>query len=82
MTLPPLPPDPAAVTESPTTVIRNATVMTATGKTLSPGYVVIEKGRMARDAGLAGVFAWELSQDNGDILNAMNYGVGNLPLQP
>jgi len=43
---------------------------------------VIEKGRMARQAGLAGVFAWELSQDNGDILNAMNYGVGNLPLLP
>ena len=43
---------------------------------------VIAKGRFARDAGLAGVFAWELSQDNGDILNAMNYGVGNLPLQP
>ena len=42
---------------------------------------VIEKGRFAREAGLAGVFAWELSQDNGDILNAMNYGVGNLPLQ-
>ena len=43
---------------------------------------VIAKGRFARKAGLAGVFAWELSQDNGDILNAMNYGVGNLPLQP
>jgi len=43
---------------------------------------VIEKGRIAREAGLAGVFAWELSQDNGDILNAMNYGVGNRPLQP
>lgn len=35
------------------------------------------KGRYARAAGLAGVFAWELSQDNGDILNAMNRGVGN-----
>jgi len=43
---------------------------------------VVEKGRMAREAGLAGVFAWELSQDNGDILNAMNYGVGNQLLQP
>ena len=43
---------------------------------------VIAKGRFAREAGLAGVFAWELSQDNGDILNAMNFGVGNLPLQP
>ena len=43
---------------------------------------VIAKGRFARDAGLAGVFAWELSQDNGDILNAMNFGVGNALLQP
>jgi len=43
---------------------------------------VIEKGRMAREAGLAGVFAWELSQDNGDVLNAMNFGVGNQLLQP
>ena len=43
---------------------------------------VIAKGRFAREAGLAGVFAWELSQDIADILNAMNYGVGNLPLQP
>jgi len=43
---------------------------------------VIAKGRFAREAGLAGVFAWELSQDNGDILNAMNFGVGNLVLQP
>ena len=42
---------------------------------------VIAKGRFAREAGLAGVFAWELSQDNGDILNAMNFGVGNLPLE-
>ena len=43
---------------------------------------VIAKGVFARQAGLAGVFAWELSQDNGDILNAMNYGVGNALLQP
>jgi GH18 family chitinase len=43
---------------------------------------VLAKGAFARAAGLAGVFAWELSQDNGDILNAMNFGVGNLPLQP
>ncbi|MDH0865665.1 glycoside hydrolase family 18 protein [Mitsuaria sp. GD03876] len=41
---------------------------------------VLAKGRFARDMGLAGVFAWELSQDNGDLLNAMNRGVGNLPL--
>lgn len=42
---------------------------------------VLEKGRFAVDQGLAGVFAWELSQDNGDLLNAMNRGVGNLPLR-
>jgi len=39
---------------------------------------VLAKGRYVREAGLAGVFAWELSQDNGDLLNAMNAGVGNL----
>ena len=43
---------------------------------------VVAKGALVRQAGLAGVFAWELSQDNGDILNAMNYGVGNALLQP
>jgi chitinase len=37
---------------------------------------VVRKGRYAVEQGLAGVFAWELSQDNGDILNAMNRGVG------
>lgn len=34
------------------------------------------KGRFAREQGLAGVFAWELSQDNGDLLDAMNRGMG------
>ena len=43
---------------------------------------VLAKGAFVREAGLAGVFAWELSQDNGDILNAMNFGVGNALLQP
>jgi len=43
---------------------------------------VLVKGAMVRAGGLAGIFAWELSQDNGDILNAMNYGVGNALLQP
>jgi chitinase len=43
---------------------------------------VLAKGAFVRQAGLAGVFAWELSQDNGDILNAMNAGVGNALLQP
>jgi GH18 family chitinase len=43
---------------------------------------VLLKGAFVRREGLAGVFAWELSQDNGDILNAMNYGVGNTVLRP
>ena len=38
---------------------------------------VAEKGRIAVRDGLAGVFGWELSQDDGDLLNAMNRGVGN-----
>jgi chitinase len=42
---------------------------------------VVEKGRFAVRHGLAGVFAWELSQDNGDLLNAMNLGVGNRPIR-
>ncbi|MEK8029364.1 glycoside hydrolase family 18 protein [Ideonella sp. DXS29W] len=40
---------------------------------------VWHKGRFAVEQGLAGVFAWELSQDNGDLLNAMNLGVGHIP---
>jgi len=32
------------------------------------------KVAFAKKAGLAGVFAWELSQDNGEILGAMNAG--------
>lgn len=54
------------------------------GKGLWMGYddprAVLAKGRFAREQGLAGVFAWELSQDNGALLNAMNAGVGNQPL--
>jgi chitinase len=40
---------------------------------------VVEKGRLALKDGLAGLFAWELSADNGDLLNAMNLGLGNRP---
>jgi chitinase len=40
---------------------------------------VAEKGRLAVKDGLAGIFAWEMSEDNGDLLNAMNRGVGNEP---
>lgn len=43
---------------------------------------VLRKGRFAVEQGLAGVFAWELSQDNGDLLNAMNLGVGHVPRKP
>ena len=38
---------------------------------------VEQKGKMAVANNLGGVMAWALSQDNGDILNAMNLGVGN-----
>ncbi len=38
---------------------------------------VATKARYAREIGLAGVFAWELGQDNGDLLNAMNRGSGH-----
>lgn len=38
---------------------------------------VAAKASYARELGLAGVFAWELSQDNGDLLNAMNRGSGH-----
>ena len=38
---------------------------------------VAEKAQYAVSNGLAGVFAWQLSHDNGDIFSAMNYGIGN-----
>ena len=40
---------------------------------------VLLKGAYVREKGLAGLFAWELSQDTGDILNAMNRGLGFKP---
>ncbi|MCP5076919.1 MAG: glycoside hydrolase family 18 protein, partial [Psychromonas sp.] len=39
---------------------------------------VINKAEYANNNNLAGVFSWEYGQDNGDILNAMNHGIGNL----
>jgi chitinase len=39
------------------------------------------KTRYALEQGLAGVFAWELGQDNGDLLNAMNRGSGHRLLE-
>lgn len=41
---------------------------------------VLAKGHFVNEQGLAGLFAWELSQDNGAILNAMNRGLGHLAL--
>ncbi|XP_060806001.1 chitinase A-like isoform X1 [Amyelois transitella] len=38
---------------------------------------VIEKGKYVRSNKLGGLFAWEIDADNGDILNAMNMGLGN-----
>lgn len=38
---------------------------------------VIEKGKYVRNNKLGGLFAWEIDADNGDILNAMNLGLGN-----
>ena len=34
------------------------------------------KGQYVRNLGLAGLFAWEIDADNGDILNAMHEGLG------
>ncbi|GHA45041.1 glycoside hydrolase family 18 protein [Photobacterium aphoticum] len=42
-------------------------------------YDVYQKGRYAVKHKLAGVFSWAYQQDNGDVLNAMNEGVGNTP---
>lgn len=42
---------------------------------------VLAKGRFVREQGLAGLFAWEWSQDNGALLNAMNRGLGH-PVLP
>ncbi|WP_299015582.1 glycosyl hydrolase family 18 protein [uncultured Photobacterium sp.] len=39
---------------------------------------VQNKGHYVVANNLAGVFSWEYGQDNGDILNAMNHGVGNV----
>ena len=35
------------------------------------------KGAYVRSKGLAGIFAWEIDGDNGDILNAMHEGLGH-----
>lgn len=35
------------------------------------------KGAYVRTLGLAGLFAWEIDADNGDILNAMHEGLGH-----
>ncbi|MFA0812563.1 glycosyl hydrolase family 18 protein [Microbulbifer epialgicus] len=38
---------------------------------------VMQKGAYARSNGLAGLFAWEIDADNGDILNAMHESLGH-----
>ncbi|ESP90551.1 glycosyl hydrolase family 18 protein [Pseudoalteromonas luteoviolacea] len=38
---------------------------------------VIKKAQYVLNSNLGGIFAWEYAQDNGDILSAMNYGIGN-----
>lgn len=38
---------------------------------------VLAKGEYVREHGLGGLFAWEIDADNGDLLNAMNEGMGN-----
>lgn len=40
-------------------------------------YDVYRKAQYAVEHQLAGVFSWAYQQDNGDLLNAMNEGVGN-----
>ena len=37
------------------------------------------KGAYVRSLGLAGLFAWEIDADNGDILNAMHEGLNSQP---
>lgn len=36
---------------------------------------VVKKGHYVREQGLGGIFAWEYSQDNGDLLDAMHSSV-------
>ncbi|WP_102797570.1 glycosyl hydrolase family 18 protein [Bowmanella denitrificans] len=45
---------------------------------------VLYKGQYTRSLNLAGMFAWEIDADNGDILNAMHQGLagGGLPNRP
>lgn len=52
----------------------------ATGKlvTYDSPRSTIAKGEYANTLGLAGLFAWEIDADNGDILNAMHEGLGSI----
>ncbi|KAA6186972.1 PKD domain-containing protein [Thiohalocapsa marina] len=40
------------------------------------------KGAFVDAYGLAGLYAWEIDADNGDILNAMHAGLGHAPAAP
>ncbi|MES2354334.1 MAG: glycosyl hydrolase family 18 protein [Pseudomonadota bacterium] len=53
----------------------NATTFTFIG--YDDPRAVVEKGQYVVSQNLAGIFAWQLTGDNGDILSAMNHGVGN-----
>ncbi|AKN80642.1 Chitinase [Perigonia lusca single nucleopolyhedrovirus] len=39
---------------------------------------VVDKSRYVLDLNLGGLFAWEIDADNGDLLNAMNQGLGGV----
>nr|ADO85435.1 chitinase [Pieris rapae granulovirus] len=39
---------------------------------------VVAKGKYVVSKNLGGLFAWEIDADNGDLLNAMNTGLGNI----
>lgn len=41
---------------------------------------VLAKGQYAIERKLGGLFAWEIDADNGDLLNAMNEGLGHVRL--
>lgn len=42
----------------------------------------LAEGNYVRQQHLGGLFSWEVSMDNGDLLNAMNEGLENRPFTP
>ncbi|WP_022943490.1 glycosyl hydrolase family 18 protein [Pseudoalteromonas ruthenica] len=47
--------------------------------TLDTPQTVMAKGQYVQQHNLGGLFAWEIDADNGDILNAMHEGLGDVP---